>query len=67
MVRKASKNPQKLLRILVPGVVVLSFVPDFFQFDDGGAVGVATLMVMHIALAAIAVPVYRRVMPLTAS
>ncbi|MFJ7949554.1 DUF6069 family protein [Streptomyces sp. NPDC096354] len=66
VVRKASKRPEELLRKLVPAVVVLSFVPDFFLFDDGGAVGVATLLVMHVVVAAIAVPVYRRVVPLTA-
>ncbi|MER7792902.1 DUF6069 family protein [Streptomyces sp. NPDC097640] len=63
---KVSKRPEHLLRRLVPAVVVVSFVPDFFLFDDGGAVGVTALLLMHVAVAVIAVPVYRRVMPLTA-
>lgn len=66
VVRKASKRPAELLRKLVPAVVVVSFVPDFFLFGDGGEVGVAALLLMHVAVAAIAVPVYRRVIPLTA-
>ncbi|MEV6594582.1 DUF6069 family protein [Streptomyces acidicola] len=66
VVRRASKHPHALLRVLVPLVVVVSFVPDFFLFGDGGAAGVAALLLMHVAVAAIAVPVYRRVMPLAA-
>jgi hypothetical protein len=65
VVRKASKRPEELLRKLVPAVVVLSFVPDFFLLQDGGVVGVATLMIMHLAVALVAVPVYRKIMPLS--
>lgn len=64
IVRRASPNPERLLRRLVPSVVVISFVPDFFQFGDGGATGVAALLIMHVAVAVIAVRAYRRVMPL---
>ncbi|MFK0110209.1 DUF6069 family protein [Streptomyces sp. NPDC091217] len=66
VVRRVSKRPHELLRTLVPVVVAVSFVPDFFLYDDGGAVGVAALLLMHVAVALIAVPVYRRVLPLPA-
>ncbi|MER6124144.1 DUF6069 family protein [Streptomyces sp. NPDC001795] len=64
VVRKVSKDPGALVRWLVPTVVVVSFVPDFLLFGQGGATGVVALLVMHIAVAAIAVFAYRKVMPL---
>ncbi|MEH0420808.1 DUF6069 family protein [Streptomyces sp. B21-083] len=63
--RRTSKDPNALLGWLVPAVIVVSFIPDFFLFDVGGAVGVAALLLMHVAVAVIAVPIYRKVMPLT--
>ncbi|MGW2890003.1 DUF6069 family protein [Streptomyces griseoruber] len=65
VVRRFSRDPERLLRRLVPSVVVVSFVPDFFQFDDGEVTGVVALLLMHVAVAVIAVPTYRRVMPLS--
>jgi hypothetical protein len=65
VVRSAAKDPAAVFRWIIPAVVVLSFVPDFSLFDEGGVVGVLALLLMHVAVAAIAVPVYRRVMPLT--
>ncbi|MGW3131139.1 DUF6069 family protein [Streptomyces sp. NPDC001076] len=65
LVRRFSRDPVRLLRRLVPSVVVLSFVPDFFEFSDGEATGVVALLLMHVAVAVIAVSVYRRVMPLS--
>lgn len=64
LVRKVSKDPEALVRWLVPVLVVVSFVPDFLLFGDGGAVGVAALLLMHVAVAAAAVFTYRKVMPL---
>lgn len=64
VIRSRAKNPAALLQWLVPTVVVLSFVPDLTQFGRGGAVGVAALTLMHLALVVIAVPVYRKIMPL---
>lgn len=64
VVRKVSKDPQALTRRLVPAVVVVSFVPDFLLFGAGGALGVAALLVMHVAVAGVAVAAYRKVMPL---
>jgi hypothetical protein len=65
VVRKVSKDPQALVRWLVPTLVVVSFVPDFLLFDDGGMRGVGALLLMHVAVAATAVFAYRKVMPLT--
>jgi hypothetical protein len=69
VVRRRSANPTALLRRLVPAVVVLSLIPDVvIGFDDtypGVSWGaVAALMLMHVAVALVAVPVYRRFLPL---
>ncbi|GKQ41922.1 DUF6069 family protein [Streptomyces sp. A012304] len=64
IVRRRSQDPERLLRRLVPSVVAISLVPDFFLFDKGEATGVAALLMMHLAVAVIAVQAYRRVMPL---
>ncbi|MEV0640932.1 DUF6069 family protein [Streptomyces sp. NPDC050619] len=64
IVRRLSQDPERLLRRLVPSVVVISLVPDFFLFDKGEVTGVVALLVMHLAVAVIAVQTYRRVMPL---
>ncbi|MFF5140078.1 DUF6069 family protein [Streptomyces sp. NPDC013157] len=65
LVRRLSRDPELVLRRLVPSVVVLSFVPDLFEFGEGKVTGVVALLVMHVAVAAVAVPTYRRVMPLS--
>ncbi|UUU29315.1 DUF6069 family protein [Streptomyces sp. CA-210063] len=66
LIRRFDRNPERLLRRLVPSVVVVSFVPDFFLFDEGEVIGVVALLVMHVAVAVIAVQAYRRVMPVGA-
>ncbi|MEV5493732.1 DUF6069 family protein [Streptomyces bobili] len=65
LVRRFSTDPERLLRRLVPSVVVLSFVPDFFLFGEGEVTGVVALLLMHVAVAVIAVPTYYRVMSLS--
>lgn len=65
VVRKVSKDPLALVRWLVPTLVVISFVPDFLLYGDGGATGVGALLLMHVSVAATAVVMYRRVMPLS--
>ncbi|CAL9326512.1 DUF6069 family protein [Streptomyces sp. SudanB52_2052] len=65
LVRRFSPDPERLLRRLVPSVVVLSCVPDFFLFGEGEVTGVVALLLMHVAVAVIAVPTYYRVMPLS--
>ncbi|CAM5300417.1 DUF6069 family protein [Streptomyces aurantiogriseus] len=67
LVRRFSRDPERLLRRLVPSVVVLSFVPDFFLFEEGEVTGVVALLAMHVVVAVIAVQAYRRVMPLSSA
>ncbi|WP_043662787.1 DUF6069 family protein [Streptomyces xylophagus] len=64
ILRKVSQDPQALVRWLVPTLVVVSFVPDFLLYGDGGATGVGALLLMHVAVATTAVFTYRKVMPL---
>ena len=53
-----------MLRWLVPLVVVLSFVPDLLLLQYGLSVLlVVGLMVMHVVCAVVAVPAFRRVLP----
>ncbi|GAA3847180.1 DUF6069 family protein [Streptomyces phyllanthi] len=65
VIRKVSKDPEALVRWLVPTVVVVSFVPDFLLFGAGGVAGVVALLLMHVAVAVVAVFTYRKVMPLS--
>jgi hypothetical protein len=68
IVRRVSAHPARVLRVLVPVVLVLSWVPDVIlavvQFIPGtnltGAVG---LGLMHAVVVAVAVPVYARIAP----
>jgi hypothetical protein len=68
VVRRKAATPSRLLRVLVPVVLVVSFVPDLAMLAGGapgsGPVGVAALMLMHLAVATTAVLAYRRVLPL---
>jgi hypothetical protein len=66
VVRARTKNPSAVLSWLVPVAVVVSFAADVPLFFVPGAspVGVIALMLMHVVVAANAVPVYRRVLPL---
>ncbi|UXX91760.1 DUF6069 family protein [Streptomyces sp. AD2-2] len=64
IVRKVSNDPQALVRWLVPTLVLVSFVPDFLLYGDGGATGVGALLLMHVTVATAAVVAYRKVMPL---
>lgn len=68
-VRKRAKDPARTLGKLVPIVVVLSFLADVPVFFLPGAsvTGVVALMLMHIVVAAVAVPLFHRVLPLPAS
>ncbi|MFD4876572.1 DUF6069 family protein [Streptomyces sp. NPDC058420] len=65
IVRKVSNDPQALVRWLVPTLVLVSFVPDFLLYGDGGATGVGALLLMHVTVATAAVVAYRKVMPLS--
>ena len=68
IVRRRATRPAALLRWLVPVVVALSLIPDI-AVGAGTSPGVSwgavsALMLMHLAVAAVAVAVYRRLMPL---
>jgi hypothetical protein len=68
VIRRIAARPERLLRLLVPAVVVVSLVPDLTQFTSpgGSALAVVALMVMHVVVATAGVLVYRRVLPLPA-
>ena len=64
LVRRVAPRPAAALRWLVPLVVVLSFIPDLLLLQYGLSVLlVIGLMVMHVVCAAVAVPAFRRVLP----
>ena len=68
LVATRSRNATGVLRVLVPTVVVLSLIPDVMLLADGSqpgttTAGVVALMLMHVATAAVAVPVFRRFIP----
>ncbi|TQS45104.1 DUF6069 family protein [Cryptosporangium phraense] len=72
LIRRLSRRPSTVLRWLVPGVVVFSLIPDILLLVDGSLAGTSTLavlalMLMHLAVAAIAVPIFLRVLPVTSS
>jgi hypothetical protein len=64
-IRKRAKDPARTLGKLVPIVVAVSLLADVPVFFLPGAsvVGVLALMVMHVVVAAVAVPIFRRVLP----
>jgi hypothetical protein len=64
-IRKRAKDPARTLGKLVPIVVVVSFLADVpvFFLPGASAVGVIALMVMHVVVAAAAVPIFHRVLP----
>jgi hypothetical protein len=63
-----SRNAARVLRVLVPVVLVLSLVPDLMLLTSDSqpgttTAGVIALMLMHVGVAAAAVPAYRRFIP----
>lgn len=63
LLRRRAQNPDRMLRLLVPVVTLVSFVPDVlllaFGFIPGTTtIAVLALMVMHIVVVAVAVPAY---------
>ena len=63
-----SRDPGRLLTRLVPAVLVLSFIPDIVLGVSGSQPGTTTggvinLMLLHLGVAAAALPAYRRFMP----
>ena len=69
VVRRRSARPRALMPRLAPAVLLASLGPDVMvgvsgqmAGSSGGAVG--ALMVMHLVVAAVAIPTYARVLPL---
>lgn len=64
VVRRRAANPAAVLRWLVPVVVVVSLIPDVLVGMSMGWIGGIALGLMHLAVVAVAVPAYRRFLPL---
>ena len=65
LVRRKARDPRAVLRILVPVVVVVSFVPDFGILAAGATMlNSLALVAMHLVVAGITVPTLARVLPL---
>ncbi|WP_045316989.1 DUF6069 family protein [Lentzea aerocolonigenes] len=65
LVRRSARDPRRVLRVLVPVVVVVSWIPDLGILAAGASVvNSLALMAMHAVVAALTVPVLSRVMPL---
>lgn len=68
LVQRRARDPRRVLTVLVQVVVLVSFVPDVLllvtRFIPGTTTGaVLALMVMHLVVAAVAVPAYRLASP----
>ena len=66
VVRRTAARPARLLRVLVPVVLLVSFVPDLTTAPNmAGSTtgGVIALALMHITTAVIAVAGFRRALP----
>ncbi|MFF1303529.1 DUF6069 family protein [Streptomyces sp. NPDC058307] len=69
IIRARSARPARLLRTLVPVVLIVSLIPDVMVGISDSRPGtswgaVIALMVMHVAVAAVAVPTFQRLLPL---
>jgi len=68
IVRRLTAQPRRVLRVLVPAVLALSFAPDIMllttRFIPGTTTtGAVALMLMHLAVAGVVVPVSQRLAP----
>lgn len=68
IVRRLFADPGRVLRVLVPVALVLSWIPDvalaILQFIPGANVtGAVALALMHAVVVGVAVPVYQRIAP----
>lgn len=68
IVRRVAARPARVLRVLVPVVLVLSWIPDVIlaitQFiPETTLTGAIGLALMHAVVVAVAVPVYARIAP----
>ena len=68
IIRSRAANPARVLRVLVPVVLIASFIPDMIliltRFIPGTTlVAGLSLSVMHVIVAAVAVPLAQRIAP----
>jgi hypothetical protein len=68
IVRRVTRAPRRVLQVLVPVVLALSFVPDVVLLTTGfipgsTTTGAVALMLMHLVVAGVAVPVSQRLAP----
>jgi hypothetical protein len=68
IVRGRSSHPLRVLRVLVPVLLVLSFLPDTISaivgfIPDSSATGFVSLMIMHVIVVGVGVPVFQRLAP----
>lgn len=71
-VRRWSRRPDAVLRRLIPAVVAASLIPDVaLLFTDvqphTSGLAVTALIVMHLATAAVAVPLFAHALPVRAA
>lgn len=68
LVLRRATDPRRVLGRLVPTVLAISFIPDLLLGFGGIATWgvVSTLVLMHLAVAAVALPVFARLLPLPA-
>ncbi|MES2170301.1 MAG: DUF6069 family protein [Actinomycetota bacterium] len=69
IIRSRAAHPARVLRVLVPVLSVLSFVPDSVLLATGFIPGasptaVVALMIMHVVVIGVAVPLSLRLAPL---
>ena len=69
LIRAKTNNPARVLRVVVPVVLLLSFIPDLGLLLSGSRPGtsggaVAVLALMHLVVAATALPALTRALPL---
>lgn len=70
VVKRRSRDPLHALRVLVPVLLVLSFVPDTVSLIVGfipgtSLTGFVALMIMHPIVVGVGVPVYQRLAPVS--
>lgn len=68
LARRFARHPARVLRVLVPVALLLSFVPDIVlaitEFLPGANLtGAVALSTMHVVVAAVAVPLFQRIAP----
>ncbi|MEY9842919.1 DUF6069 family protein [Streptacidiphilus sp. EB103A] len=72
IIRACSAHPARLLRTLVPAILIVSLIPDIMVGISDSRPGtswgaVIALMVMHVVVAAVAISAYQRLLPLPAT